>query len=102
MRSRPRGVPPRVRERVYARDGGCCRRCGSTYHLTPSHRLARGRGGLDVEGNLDTLCFRCHRWCEDNPNLAEADGWRVPGFVVRGEYRGPEEFRAEVEAWLLG
>ena len=65
-----------VRERVYARDGHKCVRCGGESALTPSHVYPKGRyqniRWLDV--NILTMCWPCHRYFwHDNP--PEAMEW---------------------------
>ena len=82
--------------------GWGCARCGSKDSLTLSHRLAAARGGPFTSWNIDVLCGSgtdgCHGWVEANPEHAEADGWRVPGQIVRGRYHGPDAtFRRTVD-----
>ena len=60
---RSRHIPPAIRDRVYARDGGRCafvgaggRRCGSTWDLEIDHIVPLARGGESSPGNLRLLC----------------------------------------------
>ena len=55
------GIPKRVREAVYARDGGRCIICGSRRGLPNAHYISRAQGGLGIERNIVTLCPDCHR-----------------------------------------
>jgi hypothetical protein len=50
-----------VRARIMVRDGGRCRRCGSTRSLEVDHIVPVSKGGHDYETNLQTLCARCNR-----------------------------------------
>jgi hypothetical protein len=54
-------IPDAVRAAVIVRDGGRCRRCGSTRNLEVDHIVARSRGGSSEEDNLQALCRRCNR-----------------------------------------
>jgi 5-methylcytosine-specific restriction endonuclease McrA len=51
----------RLRAKVRARDGNCCRNCGATEKLSVHHIQ---RGGPDTWENLVTLCSRCHAHAE--------------------------------------
>ena len=65
-----------LRETVLTRDKGCCRRCGNTMQLAPSHIYPKGkypRMEFDLD-NVLTLCYRCHIiWWHKNP--IEACEW---------------------------
>lgn len=59
-------VPPRVRLRVFDRDGGRCQ-CGCTTLIRPGdkwetdHKIALVNGGLNRETNLVTLLAKHHK-----------------------------------------
>jgi 5-methylcytosine-specific restriction endonuclease McrA len=54
-------IPKAVKEAVYRRDGGRCVLCGRTYQAEPNaHVIARSQGGMGIEKNVVTLCWRCH------------------------------------------
>ena len=53
-------TPPALRARVIARDGGCCRSCGSRRGLMVHHIRFRSDLGPTVMWNLVTLCTSCH------------------------------------------
>lgn len=46
---------------IIERDGGRCRYCGSTEHLTLDHVRPKARGGQFVASNLVTACRECNR-----------------------------------------
>jgi 5-methylcytosine-specific restriction endonuclease McrA len=50
----------KLRAAVIARDGGKCRKCGSTEHLQVDHIRPVAKGGLSVMRNLWTLCAYHH------------------------------------------
>lgn len=54
-------IPPKVKEAVWERDGGCCVYCGSHAAAPVAHYIARSHGGLGIEENILTLCQNCHR-----------------------------------------
>jgi len=54
-------IPGHVKSAVYWRDGGRCRRCGSTYKLEYDHIVPWSRGGSDRMDNLQLLCRTCNR-----------------------------------------
>lgn len=49
-----------VRERVFARYGHRCVRCGRRGRLTIDHRIPLSRGGTDDEENLQPMCRGCN------------------------------------------
>ncbi|EGY77990.1 HNH endonuclease [Cutibacterium avidum] len=56
-----------VRERIKSRDNYTCRSCGVSLSQEPhlllevDHILPVSEGGLSVDDNLQTLCWRCNR-----------------------------------------
>lgn len=60
-RSRACDIPPKVKKAVWIRDRGRCIFCGSHYAMPNAHFISRAKGGLGIEENVMTLCFRCHR-----------------------------------------
>jgi HNH endonuclease len=59
-----------TRRLVWRRDGGRCRRCGSTEELQFDHIVPRSRGGSGSAANVELLCRRC--------NLAKLANVAVP------------------------
>ncbi|MDU7586986.1 MAG: HNH endonuclease [Acidovorax sp.] len=53
-------VPAKVREEVFARDGGACLKCGSLESLSLDHIKPLGSGGDNSINNLQTLCTSCN------------------------------------------
>ena len=51
----------RLHHQVLARDGWRCQNCGSLTDLHVHHIHPRGLLGNDAEGNLITLCAKCHK-----------------------------------------
>lgn len=49
-----------VKARVWERDGHRCIICGSFHAMPNSHFIRRSQGGLGIEENIVTMCFRCH------------------------------------------
>jgi 5-methylcytosine-specific restriction endonuclease McrA len=50
-----------LRNSVLRRDGWRCQSCGSRLGLEVHHITPRSKLGDDVEENLITLCWECHR-----------------------------------------
>jgi hypothetical protein len=46
---------------VWLRDGGKCRRCGSTRDLQFDHIIPRSWGGAGTAANVELLCAKCNR-----------------------------------------
>ena len=46
-------------------DGNRCCHCGSHHNLAVHHCIHRSLGGKDDDGNLMTLCNKCHRMIHD-------------------------------------
>jgi HNH endonuclease len=57
----PRVIPQDVKIQVAARDGGKCRRCGSTDDLQYDHVIPWSKGGANTVKNVQLLCGRCNR-----------------------------------------
>lgn len=53
-------ISPRVKKKVWERDGGRCIICGNTQAMPNSHYIKRSRGGLGIEENVATMCMVCH------------------------------------------
>ena len=53
-------VPAATRNNVFARDGGCCLKCGSINDLSIDHIVALSNGGDNSVENLQTLCKGCN------------------------------------------
>ena len=59
-RSKACDISKKVKDAVWARDHGRCILCGSTQAMPNSHYIKRSAGGLGIEENITTMCFRCH------------------------------------------
>lgn len=62
-------IPQSLRETIFARDGWCCKHCGSTENLRVDHIYPERHGGTLALGNLQTLCQSCN----------SKKGARIPG-----------------------
>jgi hypothetical protein len=63
-------IPEDVKLLVWARDGGCCVRCGSKEGLHFDHIIPVVKGGGNSEENIQILCQTC--------NLKKADHIALP------------------------
>lgn len=52
-------IPPEVKKAVYERDGGSCIWC-SCQGEPNAHYIPRSHGGLGIEENILSLCWKCH------------------------------------------
>lgn len=65
-RSKKCDISPKVKKRVWDRDGGRCVICGCCRNVMPNaHFIPRSKGGLGIEENIVTLCTnltenKCH------------------------------------------
>lgn len=59
-RTKALDIPAAVKKAVWERDGHCCILCSYPYDTQNAHYIARSHGGLGVEQNVVTLCYRCH------------------------------------------
>ena len=62
--SRPRkrkAIKPEIKNQVWNRDGGRCRRCGTNQKLEFDHIVPHSKGGADTYRNLQLLCETCNR-----------------------------------------
>lgn len=63
-------IPEDVKLLVWARDGGCCVRCGSKQGLHLDHIIPVAKGGGNSEANIQILCQMC--------NLKKSDRIAMP------------------------
>ncbi len=76
LRRTSKGLDPKLRALVFARDGGCTARgfmdkpCWGP--LDPHHLLPKGRGGQDEADNLATVCRAHHDLIDRYPLQAKA------------------------------
>jgi hypothetical protein len=54
-------IPREVKRAVWARDGGRCVGCGSTFELQYDHVIPFSVGGASTVENLQILCSGCNR-----------------------------------------
>lgn len=59
------GLPRKISDAVYERDGWKCRSCNNRNGLHPHHVTYAGKSGADTLDNLLTLCWKCHRGVHD-------------------------------------
>lgn len=59
-RAKALAISPETKAAVWKRDGRCVY-CGSPNGRPNAHYIPRSLGGLGIEQNILTLCFRCHR-----------------------------------------
>ena len=70
-RSKACDISMKVKEKVFARDGGRCVICGNAYNVMPNaHYISRAKGGLGIEENIFTACtnltnLKCHSRFDD-------------------------------------
>jgi len=53
-------IQPKLRDFILTRDGGACKRCGSSCDLTVDHIFPQSIGGTHAKTNLRTLCRQCN------------------------------------------
>ncbi|AER47651.1 HNH protein [Mycobacterium phage DS6A] len=77
-----RSVPARLQRACFRRDRYTCDGCGykgrpndGTLHC--DHIVRRADGGLDVLGNVRTLCVDCHTWVTRQQRAADLKAGRI-------------------------
>ena len=50
-----------LQRKVYERDRGICRICGTHTNAPPHHIIFKSHCGIDDERNMVMLCTKCHR-----------------------------------------
>lgn len=58
---RTRGIPAKVRYKVYMRDNGECVICGSNINIEIDHIIPFSLGGSHSINNIQILCQNCNR-----------------------------------------
>lgn len=71
-RTKALDISPRVKRRVWERDGEACVLCHSRRAAPNAHYINRSQGGLGIEQNIVTLCAACHDRMDNG-----ADGSRL-------------------------
>lgn len=66
-RTKATSIPSSVKQKVYARDGGCCVWCGKYGAMPEAHFIPRSKGGLGIEENILTLCRPHHELFDRGP-----------------------------------
>ena len=84
-----RVIPQDVKIAVSARDGGRCRKCGSTQQLHFDHVIPASKGGANTVANIQLLCGACNRAKGARLLLLRRRGVLVPS-VWRGQPDGGE------------
>ena len=59
-RTKQLDITKKVKDAVWARDGGSCILCGNREAMPNAHYIPRSHGGLGIEENVVTLCCQCH------------------------------------------
>jgi len=54
-------IPQHVKDRVWNRDDGKCRQCGSNEDLEYDHIIPHSKGGANTYRNIQLLCESCNR-----------------------------------------
>ena len=73
QRTKALQIPSSVKKAVYERDGGCCIICGAPGDPV-CHFISRAQGGLGIEENVLTLCWRCHMAYDQGPDRRQLRG----------------------------
>lgn len=73
-------ITPAVKRKVWDRDGGCCIICGNPNASPNAHYIRRSQGGLGVEQNVVTLCYKCHN-ALDNGDKRQEYGNMIEGYL---------------------
>ena len=57
-----------VKDKVWLRDNNQCIICHNINAMPNAHFIRRSQGGLGIEENIVTLCFRCHHEFDNGKN----------------------------------
>lgn len=79
--SRACDINPKVKQRVWDRDGHCCIICKSPYALPNAHYIRRSQGGLGIVQNIVTLCDECHNDF-DNGSKRKENGEKIRNYLM--------------------
>lgn len=66
-RTKALAISKEVKLKVWNRDNKRCVICGNSNAIPACHYIARSQGGLGIEENIVTLCYKCHT-AYDNGN----------------------------------
>lgn len=90
-------ISPRVKKRVWDRDGHCCILCGNPQAWPNAHYIPRSQGGLGIPQNIVTLCARCHH-DYDNGGKREEYGQMIWAYL-KGWYPKLERKDLVYDKW---
>lgn len=96
-------APPRVRQRVFDRDHGCCHICGLKINgkrWALDHVQALINGGKNVEGNLKPVHIACHAQktaadVAEKAKVAKIRGKHSGAIRPQGRMKGPGFAKAD-------
>lgn len=97
-RTKACAISPKVKERVYRRDGGLCIFCRRP-GLPEAHIVSRAQGGLGIEENVVTVCRDCHRKM-DQTTLRPKMIAKAKEYVIR-YYGSWSEYECTYHKWSL-
>ena len=95
--SRACEIPPKVRRKVWSRDGGCCIICGNPRAKANAHYIRRSQGGLGIEQNVVTLCQQCHDDFDNGSKRAE-NGQMIQDYL-KACYKNWDEQKLYYNKW---
>ena len=90
-------ISPKVKAKVYERDGGCCIWCGSPAGQPNAHYIPRSRGGLGIEENVLTLCWPCHMRYDQTTDRVDMERY-FTGYLI-DHYPGWDEKNLYYDKW---
>ena len=90
-------ISPKVKRKVWARDGQCCILCGNPQAMPNAHYIRRSQGGLGIEQNVVTLCRKCHNDF-DNGGMREEYGQMIRDYL-KGCYKNWNEKDLVYDKW---
>jgi ribosomal protein S27AE len=67
----------RVERDKFLKENPACKRCGSKDDITLHHMVGKIGKRLYDSRYFCTLCFKCHRFVEENPQLAKEGGYSL-------------------------
>ena len=93
-REKRKPIPPKLRHKIFVRDGYRCRECGKSNKETSleiDHIHPLSKGGRTTEENLQVLCTECNRAKKD-------DEWKDEEIeITRNDLRNLEDQLYEAE-----
>lgn len=100
-RAKATDISQSVKNAVWERDKHRCIICDNTEAMPNAHYIPRSKGGLGIEENIVTLCFKCHHMYDFGGKAQREElGQQIKGHLML-QYPEWDEEKLIYKKWSL-